>query len=104
MHGETLLLKWLVFLVVVAWLASNWSRHKGGAQEKSGGVGRRRRRNRRDNESAPNAAPPSERMLRCAHCDVHVPASSCVVRDGQSYCSPAHADAAQAGGTGRGHR
>ena len=34
---------------------------------------------------------PPERMLACAHCGAHAPASRCVWRDGKPYCSEEHA-------------
>lgn len=34
---------------------------------------------------------PPERMLACARCGVHSPASRCVWRDGKPYCSEEHA-------------
>ncbi|WP_028104542.1 PP0621 family protein [Pseudoduganella violaceinigra] len=45
---------------------------------------------------APNPPPraaeqPIERMLQCAHCGVHFPASENVPANGRDYCSPAHA-------------
>jgi uncharacterized protein len=43
-----------------------------------------------------DAGPPRdggpEPMLPCRHCGVHVPASRCVWRDGEPYCSAEHAD------------
>ena len=33
-----------------------------------------------------------EPMLPCRHCGVHVPASRCIWRDGEPYCSAEHAD------------
>jgi len=32
-----------------------------------------------------------ERMVRCEHCDVHVPASEAVERGGHVFCGEAHA-------------
>lgn len=34
---------------------------------------------------------PPERMLACARCGAHAPASRCVWRDGKPYCSEEHA-------------
>ena len=41
----------------------------------------------------PRAAEPQqiEKMLQCAHCGVHVPASENVPANGLDYCSAAHA-------------
>jgi len=41
----------------------------------------------------PRAAEPqqAEKMLQCAHCGVHFPASENVPANGRDYCSAAHA-------------
>lgn len=41
----------------------------------------------------PRAAEPQqpEKMLQCAHCGVHFPASENVPANGRDYCSAAHA-------------
>lgn len=39
-------------------------------------------------EQAP--APPPQRMVRCAECDVHVPENDAVFADGRHFCSEAH--------------
>lgn len=36
-----------------------------------------------------------ERIVPCAHCGVHVPASEAVEADGRHYCSVEHRDAAR---------
>jgi len=37
---------------------------------------------------------PPEAMMQCARCGVHFPAGEAVMRDGKSYCSAGHAQAA----------
>lgn len=86
------MLKWLVFLVVVAWLASNWSRRRDGL-----GRDQPPDRGSTGTPGAREGHPPAERMLRCDHCRVHVPESVSVRREGHTYCSAAHADAARPG-------
>lgn len=40
----------------------------------------------------PRPAPqPTEKMLQCAHCGVHFPASENVPANGRDYCCAAHA-------------
>lgn len=39
----------------------------------------------------PTPAPKALPMLRCAHCDVHVPLDEATIVDGVPYCSEAHA-------------
>jgi len=39
----------------------------------------------------PPAEQPTEKMLQCAHCGVHFPASENVPADGRDYCCAAHA-------------
>ncbi|MDO9601877.1 MAG: PP0621 family protein [Rhodocyclaceae bacterium] len=42
--------------------------------------------------SADKSAPASpEKMVICAHCQLHVPESECVMADGRHYCSDEHA-------------
>jgi uncharacterized protein len=36
-------------------------------------------------------APLPRPMVRCAHCDLHLPADEAVQSDGRAYCTPAHA-------------
>ncbi len=47
-------------------------------------------------QNASSAADGAERMLACALCGLHIPQSEAVMRAGQPYCSPAHANQAQA--------
>lgn len=39
----------------------------------------------------PPAGQPTEKMLQCAHCGVHFPASENVPANGRDYCCAAHA-------------
>jgi len=41
-------------------------------------------------KSASAAPPPLQDMVRCAVCDVHVPARTALREDGKSFCSEAH--------------
>ena len=45
-------------------------------------------RRAKPDEQAP--APPAQRMVRCAECDVHVPENDAVFDDGRHFCSEAH--------------
>jgi len=76
----TRLLFWLalVFLVIAA-IRSKLRQMSGPEQ---GGAAPRRQ--------AP-AEPPLEKMLQCAHCGVHFPASENVPAAGRDYCCAAHA-------------
>jgi uncharacterized protein len=51
----------------------------------------------RPSDAAPGAPAPdpgaSERMLPCAHCGVHAPASEMIVARGRHYCRAEHRDA-----------
>ena len=47
-------------------------------------------------QNASSAADGAERMLACAQCGLHIPQSEALMRAGQPYCSPAHANQAQA--------
>ena len=47
-------------------------------------------------QNASSAADGAERMLACAQCGLHIPQSEAVMRAGQPYCSPAHANQEQA--------
>ncbi|MFO7592874.1 MAG: PP0621 family protein [Pseudomonadota bacterium] len=33
------------------------------------------------------------KMVKCAHCGIHIPAEEALERDGHFYCSPEHRDA-----------
>jgi len=43
----------------------------------------------------PEAPRPVERMVRCAHCGVHLPESDALADGGAHYCNAAHRDAAR---------
>ncbi|RCX29871.1 uncharacterized protein DFQ59_106103 [Thioalbus denitrificans] len=75
----------LIALAIIVWLAWHFLR--------------RWREGSRLPARRPPAAVPTERMLRCAHCGVFVPAAEALMRDGQPYCCARHRDA-EAGGTG----
>ena len=47
-------------------------------------------------QTQPRTDGSAERMVACAQCGLHIPQSEALVRAGQPYCSPAHADQAQA--------
>ena len=51
---------------------------------------KRGQRARGSDAATPRAGP--EPMHPCRHCGVHVPASRCVWRDGEPYCSAEHAE------------
>jgi uncharacterized protein len=51
---------------------------------------KRGQRQRGRDAGAPRGGAP-EPMHPCRHCGVHVPASRCVWRDGEPYCSTEHA-------------
>ncbi|MGM0595051.1 MAG: PP0621 family protein [Pseudomonadota bacterium] len=48
----------------------------------------------------PQERPPKQvdgqKMVRCAHCGIHIPQNEALERDGESYCSPEHRDAGPA--------
>lgn len=83
------MLKWLMFLVAAAWLVSSWSRR---GAERGRGAGNGRTRGRTDGRGRAAQADP-ERMLRCAECEVFVPASQAVIRGAETFCCEAHAKA-----------
>lgn len=51
-------------------------------------------------DSGGNDAPPrmAERMVRCAHCGVHLPESDAVVEGDRHFCNEAHRRAGRRGG------
>ena len=53
-------------------------------------VKRRRLRNK-ENGGSPREQP--AKIVRCAHCGLHVPASEAIYRDKQAYCCPEHRNA-----------
>ena len=48
------------------------------------------RRNRRPSARPTAAEPTSESMVRCAHCNTHVPRRQALQQDNHWYCSQAH--------------
>ena len=46
-------------------------------------------------QTQPRTDGSAERMVACAQCGLHIPQSEALMRAGQPYCSPAHADQAQ---------
>lgn len=55
----------------------------------------RRMSSQQGDRPAPGTALRDERIVPCAHCGVHVPASEAVTDGGLSFCSSAHRDAHQ---------
>lgn len=45
-----------------------------------------------------NAPVPSEPMVRCAHCGIHLPRSEALLQQGQTWCSAEHARLGKPGG------
>ena len=71
-----------IFIGVVAWLWFNDTRK----QQR-----RAREKARADTAGAPSSGTAIERMVACAHCGLHVPASDAIVTGiGASFCSEAH--------------
>lgn len=82
------MLRWLLFLLVVVWLVSAWSRRGTGSGE---GLGDGNAEDRDRRGRAEQVRP--ERMLRCANCEVFVPASKALIQDAHTFCCEAHAKA-----------
>lgn len=79
----------LVLLGVVWWLVRRWQVGRG-SEGRSAETG----------ADAPTGAPaqdvlPPARMVRCAHCGVHLPESDAFLSQGRHYCSTAHREAAE---------
>lgn len=76
------MLKYLLLLVLllIVWWA--WKKRSQDGQDGGG--------------DAPPRAP--ERMVRCAHCGVHLPESDAVVDGEQHFCNEAHRRAGRSGG------
>lgn len=56
-------------------------------------------RKARDGAVPPSETPrPVERMVRCAHCGVHLPESDALADGARHYCNAAHRDAARRAG------
>lgn len=84
-------LSWVLMALVgyLAWRLVGVIQRKAEAARRAGAAG----------ESAAQAgrkAVRDERIVPCAHCGVHFPASEAVEDGGRLYCSPAHRDAARA--------
>lgn len=67
----------LLILALVIWLAVVYLR-------------RRRRKELERPKTSRSKRLSGERMVRCAHCQLHVPADEAVASDGRYYCSEAH--------------
>ncbi|MDP1605990.1 MAG: PP0621 family protein [Rhodocyclaceae bacterium] len=51
-----------------------------------------RKKNAADGSADKKSAPANpEKMVICAHCQLHVPESECVIAEGRHYCSDEHA-------------
>ncbi|MHB1360077.1 MAG: PP0621 family protein [Rhodocyclaceae bacterium] len=50
-----------------------------------------RKKNPADDAADKSAPARPEKMVICAHCQLHVPESECVMADGRHYCSDEHA-------------
>lgn len=50
------------------------------------------RRSLQTKQKKPQNPPPAtnEKMVKCAHCGVHVPVSEAILRNEEYYCSDAH--------------
>ncbi len=49
---------------------------------------------RRSVDAPREDAPPSEDMVRCAVCGVHLPKAECIEKNGRHYCCPEHSEQA----------
>jgi len=52
-----------------------------------------KRRQRRDRENGEKPNEPPAKIVRCAHCGVHIPSSDALFRDERAYCCPEHRNA-----------
>lgn len=68
--GLVRLLFWIALIAAAVWL---WRRYTCP-------------RRKRDTTPQPDAQP----MVRCAHCQVHLPQAQALQQDGQWFCSQAH--------------
>jgi uncharacterized protein len=73
----------LVLLGVAWWVWRRWSAARDGARRTV------------DAQPVPPAPLGVARMVRCAHCDVHLPESDALLSQGRHYCSAAHREAAE---------
>jgi uncharacterized protein len=77
-------LLWLLIGLAVYLLIRKWQRERDMASAEAQRAATPRR------PGATNAAAP-DRMLRCAHCGLHLPESEALRgADGRDYCGPAH--------------
>jgi uncharacterized protein len=80
-------LLWLLIGLAVYMLFRKWQRERDAASAEAERQAALQAAPRRP--GAGNAAP--GRMIRCAHCGLHLPESEAVRSpDGRDYCSPAH--------------
>lgn len=95
------ILSWVI-LAIAGWLAWRLAaviKRKAEAlrrEGEAGGAGTTRRDGAAGTDGSPHAdgrALRDERIVPCAHCGVHFPASEAVSRDGRLYCCPEHRDA-----------
>lgn len=83
----TRILFWIALVILVIAAIRSKLRKMGGPQQGQPGA----------QQPAPRQQPPrpaeqpTEKMLQCAHCGVHFPASENVPANGRDYCSAAHA-------------
>jgi uncharacterized protein len=77
-------LPWVLLVVLVIWALRKSAGKLGSGAPRAG-------------RDAPNAGEgaqtDAESMISCAHCQVYFPASEAVRRNGQDFCSLAHAEA-----------
>jgi uncharacterized protein len=87
-----------ILIALVAWIAWKFwvisQRRKAGSAEGNEGA-RRRPGAPTANDGAPGDAPDNddhgvERMVSCAHCKLHLPASEARFAAGKAYCSDEH--------------
>lgn len=99
------LLGWIVF-AVLAWAAWKFwvisKRRSEGSTNQGTATGpdAASRRKASSGGAAPDEPPDGvERMVRCAHCDLHLPASEATFASGKAYCSDEHLRLARTRGT-----
>lgn len=86
-------LGWIV-VALLAWVA--WKFWVISKRRKEGGQGTPAEASAASNRQAESGAAPEERaeaverMVRCAHCDLHLPASDARFASGKAYCSDEH--------------
>ncbi len=70
-------MKYLFWAIVILFVAWAWRRARRGRPEQP-----------------PPTSPPTQEMVTCAHCGVHLPHDDAVTGARGQYCSPAHRSAA----------